>query len=173
MSSAYCHNNLGLALLQQGQTERGVKELIRAVEIRPAPRYLVHLGDAYTLSLRDYRQAIIAYSMALEEERASFQAGYYAKLARAHILADNLEEASRTIRAGRNIDANDPALLVVDGFLQWKQGNLVGSRETLEKALNITGQTSNSAGFLSSYWGNAAEVGRLLSELRSLQTSNR
>ena len=173
MSSAYCHNNLGLALLQQGQTERGVKELIRAVEIRPAPRYLVHLGDAYTLSLRDYRQAIIAYSMALEGEGANLQAGYYAKLARAHILAGNLEEASRAIRAGRNIDANDPALLVVDGFLQWKQGNLAGSRETLQRALTITGQTSNSAAFLSSYWGNAAEVGRLLSELRSSQTSNR
>ena len=167
MTSPYCHANHGQALLQAGQTERGVKELIRAVEIRPAPRYLVFLGDAYTLLLRDYRQATIAYDMALEASGVYANSLLYAKQARAYIMAGRLNEARAAIEAGGKKNANDPNLLVVNGFLQWKLGNLEEARGSLRKALAVTGQNSNVAGFLYPYWGNPADIGRLLSDLRA------
>lgn len=171
MTSSYCHANLGEALLQAGLTERGVKELIRAVEIRPTPRYLVYLGDAYTLSLGDYRQALIAYSMALEQGGPYTKADFYAKLARVYLLAGHPEQAGRAIQAGWKMNANEPSLLVINGFLQWKQGNLQEARNSLRKALIITGQTSNPAAFIYRYWGDPAEVGRLIADLRSSQAS--
>lgn len=165
-TSAYCHSNFGLALLQVGQTERGVKELIRSVEIRPAPRYLIPLGDAYTLSLADYRQALIAYNMALQEGGRSMGAEFYAKLARAFIKSGNLEQAQRAVDAGAQVDPSDPTLLVINGFLQWKLGKFPLALNSLRKSLAVTGQTSNPSGFFYHYWGDPAEVGRLISDLR-------
>ncbi|MCZ6753414.1 MAG: glycosyltransferase family 39 protein [Acidobacteria bacterium] len=173
MTSAYCHNNLGLALLRNGKTEQGVKELIQAVEIRAHPRYLTYLGDAYTLGVKDYRQGLIAYNMALEQGGSYITAEFYSKLARAHYWAGNPDQAIRAMEAGKNLDPNDPSVLVIDGFLKWKQGNLEDARQSLRTALILTGQTSNPAGFLYRFWGDAGEVGRLLSDLRSLPEQNR
>jgi tetratricopeptide (TPR) repeat protein len=170
-TSPYCHANFGLALLQRGETERGVKELIQSVEIRPVPRYLIYLGDAYTMSLADYRQALIAYNMALQEGGSSLGADFYAKLARAYIKSGNLELAQRAIDAGSQVDRNEPTLLVINGFLQWKLGNFPLALNSLRKALRTTGQTSNPSGFLYHYWGDAAEVGRLIADLRSKPAS--
>src|ERR1019366_643263 len=39
-TSAACHAGLGSALIDDHQIERGVTELIRAIEIRPSPDYL-------------------------------------------------------------------------------------------------------------------------------------
>ena len=172
-SSPYCHANLGLSLLQTGQTERGIKELIRAVEIRPTPRYLGYLGDAYTLSSGDYKQALIAYNMALEQGGPDVTAEFYAKLARAYLLAGDPEAAARAIQAGWKMNANEPSLLVINGFYQWKQGNFEEARKSLGKALIITGQTSNPAAFIGRFWGNPAEVGSLLAALRSAPPSGR
>jgi hypothetical protein len=81
MTSAYCHMNLGLALLQNGQTELGVKELIRSVEIRGGAQFLERLGDAYALAVGDFRQAAIAYTLALEKSGDSSGSQVPAKLA--------------------------------------------------------------------------------------------
>ena len=173
MTSAYCHANLGLAHLRQGHIERGVKELIRAVEIRPIPRYLTFLGDAYTISLRDYRQALIAYNMAWEQGGPDVNAGFYAKLARYYLFVDNLDAASKAIQKGKTMNANDPALVVMEGFLQWKLGNLEEARLSLRRALFITQQTSNLVSFFSQYWPNENDVSRLLADLRSQPAASR
>jgi hypothetical protein len=166
-TSPYCHANLGLSLLQRGQVEPGVRELIRAVELRSLPRYLTYLADAYTLSLGDYRQALIAYQMAEEQGGEDVDATFYAKLARCHVFAGNLNEATRAIEAGQKLNAGDPTLLVVNGFLQWKLGNWEQARGSLGYAFLTTGRSSNAAGFLLPFWGRADEVGKLLSDLRS------
>jgi len=166
MTSPYCHLNLGLALLQNRQTERGIQELIRAVEIRPTPRYLMYLGDAFTMSARDYRLALIAYQMALEQGGSDITAEFHAKLARCYLMAGRFEEAGRAIEAGKKLNANDPALLVIEAFLQWKLGNLEQTRQSLARVFRITGRTSNAADFLYPFWGNAQDVGRLLADLR-------
>lgn len=171
-TSPYCHANLGLALLQNGETERGTKELIRAVEIRPAPLYLENLGDAYTLRLADYRQALIAYNWALQVGDRSIRAELYAKLARVYIKSGNIKLAQSAIDAGSQVNPNDPTLLVINGFLQWKLGNFPQALISLRKSLSITGQKSNPAGFLYHYWGDAAETGRLIAELRSHAASD-
>ena len=169
-NSATCHTALGWALLLDNQIERGAKELIRAVEIRPDADSLERLGGAYTLGLGDFRKAIIAYKMALAAGGSSSPTeDVYAKLARASLLAGNMQEAGSAIQAGYQINPNAPFLLVVSSFFQWKQGNLQEARRALRTALVITDQTSGTAQFIYSYWGDVAEVGRLLSDLRAHQ----
>lgn len=171
-TSAYCHSNLGIALLKRNQVERGVKELIRAVELRDAPRYLVNLGDAYSLSLGDYRQALLAYRMALERSGAhGVSAEFYARIARANVLAGQLEEADQFIQAGLRENATEPSLWVVNSFLKWKQGDLRESLLSARRALAVTGQTSGAAGLMYHYWGDAGEVGKLLAALRAFQAA--
>jgi tetratricopeptide (TPR) repeat protein len=167
MTSAYCHHNFGLALLEDRQIEHGVRELIRAVEIRPGPIFLERLGDAYSLGVGDYRQAFIAYRMAVEKAGNDPSTEVYAKLARAYLLTGNLDEAERTIEDGKQVNPNDPGLWVIDGVLQWKLGNWEEAWLSLRRSLAITGRTSNVAGFIYEYWGNAAEAGRMLADLRS------
>jgi hypothetical protein len=175
-TSAICHAGLGTALLEENQIERGMNELIRAVEIRPTPENLGRLGDAYTLNARDYRQAIIAYNMALEGGGAS-SATYsdvelYAKLARAHLMAGNLEEAGKAVQAGRAINANDPYLLIVSSFYESSRGNREAAIEALRGALSATGLTSGIPAFIHTYWGNAADVGRLIAYLNARPTES-
>ncbi|MBI4464602.1 MAG: glycosyltransferase family 39 protein [Acidobacteria bacterium] len=166
-TSPFCRCNLGLALLQKGEIERGVKELIRAVEIRPAPRYLVNLGDAYTLSLQDYRQAIIAYEMARQTGGPYLTADFYAKLARAYILAGELGKARDALRQGGQVNPRDPRLWTVNAFLHWKQGNYEEARRSVQAVVSLTRHGSNLGGLLFYYWGNAGQVGQLLADLRS------
>jgi predicted negative regulator of RcsB-dependent stress response len=169
MGSAYCHMNLGLALLQNGHTERGIKEMIRSAEIRPGARFLERLGDALSLAAGDYRQATVAYTMALEKEGRNPTSEVYAKLARVHLLEGNLDEAARVIDLGKEINPNDPSLWIADGLLQWRLGNNDQARLSLRRALAMTGRTSNPAEFIYQFWGNAADVGRLLADLRRSQ----
>jgi len=172
-TSAYCHTNLGISLLQRNQVERGVKELIRAVELRDAPRYLVNLGDAYSLSLGDYRQALIAYNMALERGGASgVTADFYARIARANVLAGQFDQADQFIQSGIAQNATEPSLWVVNSFQKWKQGDLSESLLSVRRAQAVTGQTSGAARLMYHYWGDAAEVGRLLADLRAFQAAH-
>ena len=166
-TSAPCHAGLGYSLLEDRQVERGVREIIRAVEIRPLPRYLSMLGDAYTVHVGDYRQAIIAYQMAMNGEHSSVKKEVlHAQIARAHVMAGNLEEAGRSIQASRAINPDSPFLLVVDAFYEWQRGNLQPARQSLLRALSLTHQTNAIGKFLYVYWGNAADAGRLLADLR-------
>ena len=145
-----------------------MRELIRAVEIRPLPPYLSMLGDAYTVSVGDYRQAIIAYQLAMEkgDHPAVRKEDLYAQMARAYVLAGNLEDAGRSIQASREINPDSPFLLVVDSFYEWKRGNWPEARRSLLRALSLTNQTYAIGKFLYIYWGNADDVGRLLADLR-------
>src|SRR5262249_47115857 len=142
---------------------------------RPAPQYLERLGDAYSFHVGDYQQALKAYNMALQLEGSNVNSGFLGRLARAYYLAGDSEQANRAIQAGSKINPNDPSLLVITGCVQWKQGNLQDARKSLRRALSVTGQgpnISNSAGFIYHYWGNASEVGHLISDLRSFQADD-
>jgi tetratricopeptide (TPR) repeat protein len=170
-TSAICHAGLGTALLEENQIERGMNELIRAVEFRPTPENLGRLGDAYTLNARDYRQAVIAYNMALEKGGAS-SATYsavelYAKLARAHLMSGNLEEAGKAVEAGRAVQPNDPYLLIVSSFYESSRGNREAALDALRRALSATGLNSGIPALIHTYWGNAADVGRLIAYLNA------
>jgi len=167
-SSAYCHCTLGLALLQAGQVEPGMRELIRAVEIRPVPRYLIFLGDAYTVNVRDYRQALLAYQMALEQGGPEITAEFYAKLARLHLWRGDWESARQALAAGARLDSDDPHLLIAESFLHWKQKDLEGAAGSLRQALEVTGQQAAAADFVHASWRDAAETQQLLSDLRNV-----
>jgi tetratricopeptide (TPR) repeat protein len=172
-TSAICHAGLGSALLEDGQIERGMSELIQAVQIRPVPENLERLGDAYSNFARDYRQAIIAYDMAIEQASGPSARGsseLYAKLARVHLMAGNRELASEALQAGREADPLDPYVLVTESFYQSTRGDRERSLQSLRTALAVTGhvptaETSGVPRFLYAYWGNAADVGRLLAFL--------
>jgi hypothetical protein len=49
---------------------------------------------------------------------------------------------------------------------EWKRGNLQPARQSLLRALSLTHQTYAIGKFLYVYWGNAADAGRLLGELK-------
>src|SRR5581483_5356132 len=156
-----------LSLLREGYVERGTRELIRAVELRPAPRYLTYLGDAYTVSIGDFRQALIAYHMAESEGGSDVNAEFYAKLARCYIYSGDLNAAEAAIRKGKQLDAYHPYVLVIDGFLEWKRGRLVESRQALATAFAATGLRSDPAVFLDTFWGRPSEVRQLIADLRA------
>lgn len=173
LSSAYCHSSLGMALLRNGQTERGVKELIRAVEIRPEPRYLQNLGDAYTLHLGDHRQAIRAYQMALERAQGLEKADFYARLARTYTLAGNFAEANRALQIGKSNSHPETSFLMVEALLRWKEGNVEETRRLLRRAFALAEEIPDPSGFILSYWGDPAAVVELPVDLRSGPTGNR
>ena len=115
-NSAYCNENLGLALLRAGQAQRGGDLLVRAVELRPAPSYLVNLADALALLARNYPEAIRYYQLALDDPAANsgdpiWVADGYAGLARAYILQGNLEEAAHAIDTGKTPELRQPSFM--------------------------------------------------------------
>ncbi len=165
-TSAYCHVSLGAALLENGQTERGMRELIRAVELRDATDYLMRLGDAYTTYARDYRQALAAYNAALSKTPIPMRAELYGKLARAHFLAGDFPQARRALAAGMESNAREPSRWAVQAFLSWKEGNLAEAREALGQALLLAGEPPDVGGYLYGVWGNGSEVRQLLRALR-------
>ncbi|OFV99144.1 MAG: hypothetical protein A3F68_13120 [Acidobacteria bacterium RIFCSPLOWO2_12_FULL_54_10] len=172
-TSAYCHVNLGLAYMRSGQTNLGVPELIRAVEIRPAPLYLTYLGDAYTMSVKDYRQAGIAYQMARDQGGPDIDAKFYFKLARYHLLAGNSDAARKAISDGKKISLNEPGLHVVESILEWKSGNLDAARRSLTTVLTMTQRRADLPGFLRQFWPLPIDNDKLLSDLRSSQSEPR
>jgi hypothetical protein len=170
-TSGVCREGFGAALVAQSQIERGINELIRSVEIRPHPEVLSRLGDAYTLHARDYRQAIIAYELAIQQAVAAPESYYpvemYAKLARAHMMAGAAGSAARAIQAGRAINPNDPYLLVAESFYQAFQGDRDASRKAVRAAMSAASYapppgTSGVPRFLYTYWNDPVGVGRLM-----------
>jgi Flp pilus assembly protein TadD len=171
-NSAYCSENLGLALLKAGQPQRGGDHLVHAVTLRPAPSYMVNLANALMLSARNYPEAVRFYQLALNDPLAAYGnvpwvSEAYAGLARAQILQGNLEEAAQAIERGKSMNTGNPRLWVVEGFLHWKRGDLEAARAALNMSLMMTGQTSRYASFLAYYWGESADVGQLLGDLRA------
>jgi len=172
MNSSYCHMNLGLSLLKNGQANDGMAEMIRAVNIRQSRWTLEHLGDAYTLTARDYGQAVTAYAMALEITGPVAAGELFGKLARAHALAGDWQAAQRAVDSGRRFTPNDPNLWIADGYLLWKLGRWDEARDSLRRALALTGGTVPSNRLFTRFLGDAAEVGRLLADLRASQATS-
>jgi len=171
-NSAYCNENLGLALLRAGQVQRGGDLLVRAVELRPSPSYLVNLANALSLAARNYREAIRLYRLALESPLASsgnplWVTDAYAGLARASILLGNLEDAAQAIEKGKGRSPGNPRLWIVEAFLHWKRGDLAEARRSLQVSLMITGQAPRYFAFFTQYWGDSADVANLLAALRA------
>ena len=171
-NSAYCAENLGLALLQAGQPQRGGDLLVRAVTLRPAPNYMVNLADALTLNARNYPEAIRFYQLALADPLAAhgnlpWVTDAYAGLARAQMLQGSLDAAAAAIETGKSMNPGNPRLWVAEGFLHWKRGDLEAARRALNVSLTMTGQRARYASFLTYYWGDAADVGELLGDLRA------
>lgn len=166
-TSAYCHYRLGIALLDEGRVDPGVLELSQAVRIRPALRYLLALGDALTDNAGDYERALRAYQLA-RESGTPLSVTFLAKVAKAQYLSGDLEQARSTIATGQNIQPDNSALLLVEGFVEWKLGDREASKEALRKGLalnSVNPLARHPARFLNDYWKRPAEVGLVLSDL--------
>lgn len=166
-TSAYCHVSLGAALMEDGQTERGIRELIRGVELRGAAGHLTQLGDAYTVA-RDFKQGPIAYAAAISKTPQQGRARLYAKLARAYVLAGDLSQARRALEEGMKSNPEEPTLWVVQAFLAWKEANAAGARAALEKALALAGWPPNVGIYVFATWGDPPEVAQFLRAIRDV-----
>ena len=164
-TSAFCHGRWGQALFREGQIDSAFREFFEAVRIRPAPQYLIYLGDAYTDGPGDYVQALRAYQAA-EEGAGSLPLFVLAKVAKAHYLAGDFPQARRVIADGRRTDPDNPALLTVNGFLEWRLGNREEARASLRQVLALnTLYPRSPKEFFDYYWKRPVEVGRLLADL--------
>ena len=166
-TSPYCHASLSAAFFENGQTERGMREAIRAVELNESAQYLTQLGDAYTQYAHDYRQALIAYHLALPKAPVSIQAELLGKLARTYVLTGNFREARRALEAGLANNPRDSSLWVVKTFLEWGEENLPEARRSLDRALLLADRPPDVGVFLLVNWSNALDVGKLLAALQS------
>lgn len=164
-ASAQCHAGYGEELLGIGKTEAGMHELIAAVNIRPSAVYLEKLGDGYTLSAGDFRQAAVAYRMALEQSPDNLTLRM--KSLRTLVQGGDLEQAAGELRAVQAEAAGSPLTLLAESMLHWKQGNLPEARSAYDRVLSALGDPTPSPRVLIGLWGNGAEVGRLLRALRS------
>jgi hypothetical protein len=172
-TSAYCHASFGAALLEDGQVERGIRELIRSVELRDAAFYLMQLGDAYATHAADYRQAVMAYDAAMAKTEPPAQAEIHARVARAYVLAGDFPAARQSLETGITINRNEPSLWAVAAFLGWKESaekgaaSLASARESLDTALLLAGQPPDVGIYLLSVWQKPAEVDQFLRALKA------
>ena len=166
-TSAYCHASLGRALLSNDDRNEALKEFARAVQIRPAPFYLADLGDTFAEIFGDFPRAIVAFQIA-ERSTGLIPPDFWATAAKTYYMAGDLEQARRAIEAGRKTNADEPSLLVVSGFLQWKQGDWEGAKRTLNRVLAMNQQASNPAKFINYYWKHPGEVVLLMNDLGPL-----
>ena len=169
-TSAFCHGRWGVALFREGQVDLAFREFIEAVRIRPSPQYLIYLGDAFADGPGDYVQALRAFRAA-QEAAGALPLFVVAKMAKVHYLAGDFPQARRLIDAGRKVDPDNPALLLVGGFLEWKLGNRDEARTFLRRVLELNTlypRTANSARFFNYYWKRPSEVGQVLGDLGPL-----
>lgn len=168
--SAFCHGQWGKALFREGKVDLAFREFFEAVRIRPSPQTLIYLGDAFADGPGDYEQALRAFQAAAEAA-GTLPLFVVAKMAKVNYLAGDFPQARRLIDAARKLDPDDPTLLLVGGFLEWKLGNRDQSRTFLRRVLELNSlypRTANPARFLNYYWKRPAEVGQLLGDLGPL-----
>jgi protein O-mannosyl-transferase len=168
-TSAVCRSALGSALVADNQIQRGMNELIEAVKIRAVPSNLGRLGDAYTLKVGDYRQAIIAYEMALEQanplDLTFAPKDLYARLARAQLLAGDTQAAARSVDAGIKLNSDDSFLLAMQAMVAWKLGDTSLAREALLKCLHVLDISQDSRKAVYVYWHSPGDAAKLLADL--------
>ncbi|OFV96866.1 MAG: hypothetical protein A3H94_00570 [Acidobacteria bacterium RIFCSPLOWO2_02_FULL_60_20] len=166
MTSPYCHRGLGEAYVAIGYRYHAIEELFRAVQLRPASTYLISLGDAYT-DVGDYKRALVAYRLA-QQTGELVPINILAKVARAHYGLGELQPARAAVNRGLELNPNNPRVLTVKAFIDWKMGDREQARATLRKVLELNAEDSLSAhprDFFTFVWGNQAEVSAILSDL--------
>ena len=165
--SASCRSGLGAALLDAGQIEPGIRELIKALEIRPLPDHYGFLGDAFALQAHDLRQALIAYKLGLEHPANTpiSRQRLYVKQARAYLMSGETESALASVQSALTLNPEDVGTLVTLSFCEWKRGDVRAARIALDKALFLSDQSSAIGSFLLSYWKVPADVGKFLAAI--------
>ncbi len=163
--SPYCQSNLGMAYLQRGDTDQGLPHLIRAVEIRPIPRYLVYLADAYAMNAGDYRQALIAYQMAERQGGSEINAGFYGKLARLHLKTGDSGRATEAIEKGKSLGGPDPNLLGIEAISYWMGGRWDLARAAVGQLAAGTGGEQTAFQLIGEFWGEREQIGRMQQDL--------
>ena len=164
-TSAYCNMETGAVLTRNGRMDLGIPLLIRAYELHQTPGYLKYLADAYILYARDARQGVKAYQMLLEQKK-DFTADFYATLARAYLVAGDLPAAQQAVASGQKLDPNEPLVTLADTFLQWKLGNRELARAAAERSMALSNHTADMASLLYEFWHDAADVGRVMTDLQ-------
>ncbi|MBI4479619.1 MAG: glycosyltransferase family 39 protein [Acidobacteria bacterium] len=168
--SAFCHYRLGQALLADGQANSAVKEFSRAVQIRPTARYLIQLGDAYSDRLGSYEQAMRAYR-AVQDLGPVLPLSVLISTAKSHYLAGEYDQARGLVDTGLKLSPDNANLLILNGFLEWKQGRMQPARDSIRRALAINAAnplSAHPARFLNFAWEHPAQVGQLLAALGPL-----
>lgn len=170
--SAYCRSSYGLALMSAGKLQQGGDELVEAVRLRPVPLFLGYLGDALTISARNYPEAVKTYKLALqnvgnprEDPFGPRNGVLYAKLARAYMKQGQLDLASQAIHVGAAHDLRNPVLATADVFLQWKLGDMTAARGSLEAVSNMTGERSNFVPYMDRFWADTPETKQMLRDV--------
>jgi tetratricopeptide (TPR) repeat protein len=161
---AYCRAGLGRALLWNHQPEAAIEELQKALELRPSPEYWVDLGDAYT-SLGEYRLAQNSYSTA-RRIAGPLPLVFWYRVAKAHYLAGDLDSAMKVIEAGLNVDSEEPSLILVRGFVEWRRGDYLAAKGSIQQILAMNSLRSHEPEadreYLEQYWQRPDEVAQLL-----------
>jgi hypothetical protein len=134
------------------------------------------LGDALTLSARNYPEAIKVFNLALRDvrepgiERFGPRTGaLYGKLARAYIKQGELDLSSQAVRTGAQYDLRNPVLAMADIYLQWRLGNREGAVGSLQAVSQMTGIQGNYAEYLDRFWANRQETDQMLGAILGQQ----
>ena len=171
-TSGYCRSSLGLALMSRGYLQEGGNELVAATQIQPSPMFLIFLGDALTISARNYPEAIRIYRLALKDAGppgsdtyGPRHASVYAKLARAQYRTGDLKSMQESIRKGVSYEIRTPPLVIADIFLQYKMRNLEAARGSLDALVLMTGESRRKAALIDRFWNDPAETKRVLGDI--------
>ena len=169
VESAFCHFKLGDAEVDAG-SGNPIGHFERAVALRPEVTYRIALARAYTDQAGDYPRANQLYQQ-MQREGRQLPLGVVTSIARNYYLAGDFAKTENAVNAGLTINPNFSSLLIVKGFLLWRQGNFAGARHALRQALDINranAQAQHPPKFLSDFWRRPAEVGELMHDLGSL-----
>lgn len=128
------HNYLGLVYLEMGDYDNARPRFERAVELDPSfVEPLINLGRTLA-DQRQFEQAIVAYTQALNRDATSLLA--LSLRALSMIELGNVDAARADLAQCLQINANFAPCLAYDGFLRLQQEDFLGAIEPLTLAIN-------------------------------------
>ena len=74
--------------------------------------------------------------------------------------------ARSALEKGLEVNAQEPSFWTTKAFIEWKFGNIMDSRRSLEHALMLAGWPPDAGTYLYVAWGNVAEVNQFLHSIR-------